>query len=200
MRKIILALLVCFFLIGCQQKAPEVQEKITTPAPMPEAEAQPEIAAEPEAAETEAPPEVRPTEPTATANLQSACDKIISAEEFAGICGIDAARITRTSTASERSCWVSFTDKQAKQYTAGFTTVDWVKADEAISEFDRGIKMRRAALETTVGEKNYGFTEISRENIVWLRGTFLTRIGASTQFCPKEKLVELAKVVDTKLY
>lgn len=199
MKKIILALLVCFFLIGCQQKAPEVQEKITTPAPMPEAEAPPEIAAEPEAAEPEAAPEVKPTEPTAIADLQSACNKIIPAEEFASICGIDAARITRTATASERSCWVSFTDKQAKQYTAGFTTVDWVKIDEAISEFDRGIKMRRAALETTVGDKNYGYAEIKRENIVWLRGTFLTRIGASTELCTKEKLADFARAVDDKL-
>jgi hypothetical protein len=196
MRKIILALLVCFFLIGCQQKAPEVQEKIT--APEPEA-LPPEPAVEPEAAEPEAAPEVRPTEPTATADLQSACNKIIPAEEFASICGIDAARITRTAQASEHSCWVSFTDRQAKQYTAGFTTVDWLKADEALSEFDRGITMRRAALEATVGEKNYGFAEISRENIVWLRGTFLTRIGASTQLCTKEKLVELAQAVDSKL-
>lgn len=196
MRKIILALLVCFFLIGCQQKAPEVQEKITTPEPQ---ALPPETAAEPEAAEPEAPPEVRPTEPTAIADLQSACDRIIPAEEFASICGMDAARVTRTATASEHSCWVSFTDRQAKQYTAGFTTVDWLKADEALSEFDRGLNMRRAISEVTVGEKNYGFAEISRENIVWLRGTFLTRIGASTQLCTKEKLAELAIAVDDKL-
>jgi len=198
MKKIILALLVCFFLIGCQQKAPEAQERIT--APLPEAEAPPEMAAEPEVIETlPAEPESAP-ETTATAvDLKAACNKMISAEEFASICGIDAARIAKTATASERTCWVSFTDKMAKKYTAGFTIVDWVKVDEAFSEFDRGIKMRRATLETTVGDKNYGFAEVSRENIVWLRGTFLTRIAASTELCTKEKLAELARAVDDKL-
>ncbi|MEM4263521.1 MAG: hypothetical protein QW666_01325 [Candidatus Woesearchaeota archaeon] len=199
MKKIILALLVCFFLIGCQPKAPEVQEKITTPEP----QALPtETAAEPEVTETSpAPVENIPAKTTTgKIDLQVICEKIMTAEEFASICGLEASRITTTAKASEHTCWVTFVDRMARSYTAGFTTVDWVTAEEVNSEFERGMKQRRATAEATVGDRNYGFGEINRENIVWQRGTFLTRIGASTELCSKEKLAELAQAVDAKLY
>ncbi len=202
MRKIILALLACFILIGCQpaETAPQTPETATPPAqetapPVETTITEPEPTPEP-TPETAATPEALPT----GVDLQNNCDKLVTIEEFASICGIDdATRITTTAKASEKTCWVTFVDRMARSYTAGFTTVDWVRAEEVNSEFERGMSQRRALSETTVGDRNYGFAEINRANIVWQRGTFLTRIGASTQLCTKEQLADLARAVDGKL-
>ena len=132
MRKILLALLVCFVLIGCQpaEKAPEAKETVTPPTQPQQVQETTEPAiTEPEAAEPEpaavATPEALPT----GVNLQTACDKLVTIDEFASICGIDAARVTTTAKASDKTCWVTFVDRQARSYTAGFTTVDWIETE-----------------------------------------------------------------------
>ena len=193
MKKILTVLLVLslVLLVACQPTEPKAEPKAApepvvkkepAPAPMPEKEMEPP----------------KPF-PKLGMKIEQVCDMLLPAERFADICGLQADQITITDRSSERTCWISYTDRENKRLTAGFTAVDWENAEESGREFERGISMRRMEPEIDVGDKNYKYQEIERENIVWLHGRFLTRIGASTQLCTKEQLLQLAQEIDGKL-
>jgi hypothetical protein len=203
MKKTILGLFVValVFLIGCapaaQQPAAQPPAAETVPADTP-VEAGP---AESAPAESEAAP--APLENTASPvkeglDIEQACYGLLSAEDFVSICGYGG-QVVLTPKISEGGCWLNIADHQNNKLTAGFTTVDWDKADKANSEFDRGVKarVRQGAVEgTAVGERSYEYDEIGRHNIVWVTDRFLTRLGAMSQLCSAEKLVEVGKKID----
>ncbi len=195
MRKLITALLVLslVLLVACQPIEPKVEPKPVAPTPKPVAPA-PIPAPAPEK-------EMEPPKPFPKIGmkLEEVCDILLPVHRFADICELNEEQITTTDKSSERTCWISFTDSENKRMTAGFTARDWENAEESDREFVRGISMRRTEPETDVGEKNYKYQEIDRENIVWLNGRFLTHIGASTQLCTKEQLLKLAQEIDGKL-
>ncbi|MBD3304276.1 hypothetical protein GF343_03955 [Candidatus Woesearchaeota archaeon] len=201
MKKILPILLVLslVLLVACQQ----TQTTTTTtqpekaPAPVVKKETAPKKAPEPKEEKIEAEPP-KPF-PKTGMKLEQVCDILLPKEKFADICEIPADQVTTTDKSSEKTCWISFTDKNNKRFTAGLTARDWENAEEANREFKRGIDMRRKEAKTDVGEKNYCYQEIERENIVWLNGRFLTHIGASTQLCTKEQLMKLAQEIDGKL-
>ena len=193
MRKLITALLVIslVLLVACQPTAPKTEP--VAPAPI-EKEPEPEpIRAEPE---VETPPT---TMPALGMKIDQVCEVLLPVEKFAEICGLDAEAVTTSFKQSEKTCWISFTDKNQKRLTAGFTMVDWMNAEEADREFDRGLNMRRMEASSDIGTRNYGYPEVDRFNYVWVNGKFLTRIGASTDLCSKEQLMKMAKEVDGKL-
>ncbi|MBW3005054.1 procyclic acidic repetitive family protein [Candidatus Woesearchaeota archaeon] len=196
MKKILPILLVLglVLLVACQPTQPTVEPK-TTPEPVVKKETAPEPAPELKEKEMEPP---KPF-PKLGMKIETVCDVLLPVERFADICGLQADQITLSDKSSERTCWISYTDKNNKRFTAGFTAVDWQNAEEADREFQRGISMRRLEPSTDVGEKNYKYQEIERENIVWQHGRFLTRIGASIQLCTKEQLLKLAQEIDGKL-
>jgi hypothetical protein len=194
MRKLITALLVIslVLLVACQPTAPKVEP--TAPEPVAkEPEPKPPVRAEPE---VELPP-VR--EPALGMKIDQVCEVLLPVEKFAEICGLDAESVTTSFKQSEKTCWISFTDKNQKRLTAGFTMVDWMNAEEADREFDRGLSMRRMEASKQIGTRNYGYPEVDRFNYVWVNGKFLTRIGASTDLCSKEQLLKMAQEVDGKL-
>jgi len=160
------------------------------------------ILKEPEQKTIRAEPEVVPPPAKLTVkgiNIDQVCDVILPVEEFAEICGLDAETITSSIKQSEKNCWISFTDKNQKRFTAGLTVVDWLNAEEVDREFERGISMRRMDASSDVGSKDYKYSEIERENIVWTNSKFLSHIGASTQLCTKDQLLKLAQKVNGKL-
>jgi len=199
MKKILPILLVLglVVLVACQPT--QTTEPETAPEPIIKKETAPEPkpALEPKEEKIEAEPP-KPF-PKTGMKLEQVCDILLPKEKFADICEIPAEQLTMSDKSSEKTCWISYTDKNNKQYTAGFTARDWGNAEEAEREFKRGIDMRRKEAKTDVGEKNYCYQEIERENIVWLNGRFLTHIGASTQLCTKEQLMKLAQEIDGKL-
>jgi hypothetical protein len=134
--------------------------------------------------------------------IESACTGLLSAEDFASICGYGGS-VVLSPKISEGGCWMNIADQMNNKLTAGFVVVDWKKAKEANQEFDRGVKARvkQGAVEgKEVGERSYGYDEIARRNVVWVRGTYLTRLGAMNELCPADKLVTLAKKIDAGLH
>ena len=189
-------------LIGCQPMAPPA-----APAAQTEPSVQP-VASTP--AVTEAAPAVE-TSPAPLTNtpaparegveLAKVCYGLISPEEFSSICQHEG-KVVLTPKISEGSCWVNIADHDNNKLTGGFTAVDWKKAEKAGSEFTRGVTMRRtqgAHEEQLVGDRDYQYNELARHNIVWQSGNFLTQLGVMTALCPADKLVDLAKKIDSHL-
>jgi hypothetical protein len=99
-------------------------------------------------------------------------------------------------------CWVNIADHDLPKLTAGSTTTEWKTLEEASKEFSRGVLMRRtqgAVEEKLVGERNYQYKELNRHNVVWQSGAFITRLGSMTDLCPADKLIDLAKKIDSRL-
>lgn len=196
MKKIILALLVLslVLLAACAPTETKEQEPIpTAKEPIVKEPEQKTIRPEPE---VEAPPKKLPA---LGMNVDQVCEVLMPVEKFSEICEIDVESIESTVRQSEKTCWVTFTDKQQKRLTAGFTLVDWLNAEEADREFDRGLNMRRIEASNDVGTRNYCYPEVDRYNYIWVNGKFLTRIGASTDLCTKEQLLKLAQEIDGNL-
>lgn len=206
MNKTILAIMILsvIFILGCQPAAqpaapaePEPAPAEPEPAPEP-APAEPEAAPEPEAEAAPGPLYNLPSEPREGIDIEQACYGLLVAEDLATICGYEN-EVILSHKISEKGCWVNIADRFNQRLTAGFTVVDWGKAVESNEEFDRGVSMRKTqgAVEAQdVGERNYGYDEIDRRNVVWVRGSFLTRLGSHTTICPADKLVDLAKKID----
>lgn len=215
MNKTILALMILtvVFLLGCQPATPP--SAASGPVAEPGAStSQPSVTIEPGTAApseepsvsaagevTPAPLENVPTPPETGVQIDKVCYGLLTAEEFSSICGHEG-KVVLTPKISEGSCWVNIADHQNNKRTAGFTTVDWKKAEDANEEFGRGVSMRRTqgAVEgKVVGDRSYEYEELNRHNVVWLRGTFLTRLAAMTDLCPADKLMDLAKKIDERM-
>lgn len=205
--KLVFALMILsiVFLVGCQPPGPGepavTVETSTTPEPAAAPTPAPEPVAEPtpEPAVTPAPVDNIPTPAKTGINIEKSCYDLVTEQEFASICGTTPKLSHRI---SEGSCWVNIADKSQPKLTGGLTAVDWRKATEANREFDRGVTMRRTqgAVEgTAVGERSYEYEELDRHNVVWVKGSILTRLGAMTDLCPADKLLELAQSVSGRL-
>lgn len=197
MKKIITALLVLslVLLVACQPMEPKAEPKPEPAAPTPKPAPAPEPAPEPAKDEITTPPPMAPL----GMDIEKVCPMLLPANRFAEICKLDEANIVMTTKESDRTCWITFTDKYNKKYTAGLTIVDWMNAEESNREFDRGLSMRRMDALSQVGDRNYNYQQVDRENIVWVKNKFLTTIGASTQLCTKEQLLQLAQEVNGRL-
>ncbi|MEM4246752.1 MAG: hypothetical protein QXR48_04285 [Candidatus Woesearchaeota archaeon] len=193
---VVLSVLCVLLLIGCQPKP-------AAPA-APVAPAEPAPAASPAEAAPVETPEAMPVAPRAELAglpLDKRCYDLLTAEDFKTICGYEG-KIVLTPKITQGDCWVNIADPMNNKFTAGFTVVEWDKPEQANSEFDRGVKarVRQGAVEgKAVGERSYEYDEIARHNVVWVRGSWLTRLGAMTQLCPADKLVELAQKIDSGL-
>jgi len=203
-KKTLFALMVLsiIFLVGCQPaaEAPEPAVKVSTGDELPQPAAEPKTApAEPKAAPTPAPLENIPETPSEGVDIERICDKLLTDEEASSMCGTT---VQLTSQDTEQGCWVNLGQRGNTKLTGGFTTRDWQKEDEATEEFERGVSMRRTqgAVEgKAVGERSYEYDEIGRHNVVWLRGTLLTRLGAMNELCPADKLIGIAQLIDSRM-
>jgi hypothetical protein len=201
----VLMILSVVFILGCKPAAPA--------APAPPAEQG--VAVEPGAPTAEPSEEAGevapgPTEtvaaPAEGVEIEDVCYDLITAKEFQSICGYDGT-ISLTHKISEEDCWVAIQDPNNRKLNAGFTAVEWKSDAEAGKEFDRGVGMRRTqgAVEAkVVGDRSYEYAEIGRHNIVWQRGRLLTRLASATpekdqKGCPKDKLMAVAKLVDSRM-
>ena len=210
MNKTILALLtlVVIFIMGCQPTAMPAAEPAAEPAPA--EPAAPAPAAEPAAPEAEAaadeevtpaPLENIPLPPAEYVSIDKVCYDLIDETTFNEICEREG-QVVFTHKISERSCWVNIADHFNSRLTAGFTVRDWEKAEEANREFDRGVNMRRtqgAEESQEVGERSYQYQEIGRNNLAWVRGTFLADMGIMTDLCPADKHAALARKITENL-
>lgn len=196
MKKIITALLVLslVLLAACQPIEPKAEPQPAATTPQPTLAPEPMPAPETKDKTTTLPP-IAPL----GMDITKVCSILLPANRFADICKLDEANIITTTKESDRTCWITFTDKFNKKYTAGLTIVDWMNAEESNREFDRGLSMRRIDASKDVGDRNYGYAQIDKENIVWIKSKYLTTIGASTQLCTKEQLLQLAQEVNGKL-
>ncbi len=206
MNKILLvfAVLSVIFVIGCQPAAQPLAPAPAAPA-APEAQPAAPAPAETIPAETapveSAPAAVVPAMVESGIDLSKRCYDLLSADDVKTICGAEG-KIVLTPKVSKGDCWVNIADQLNSKLTGGFTIVNWEKAAEANSEFDRGVKARikQGAVEgKTVGERSYEYDEIARHNIVWVRNEFLTRLGIMNELCPPDKVVEIAKKIDSGL-
>ena len=194
--KIIQALIILsiLLLLGCQAPvAPEEEPAVSVEAPTEEAAPEPAAEAEPEPEPVAAPVSAGPVD------IDKICETLLTEEEWTNICGINA-QLTKQETTG--GCWINAKDKTSPRLTGGFTVTDWHKADEATEEFERGVSMRatQGAVESqAVSERSYEYDELNRHNVVWLRGTFVTRLGAMNELCPADKLVEIAKIIDSRM-
>ncbi|MEM4240200.1 MAG: hypothetical protein QXM31_01625 [Candidatus Woesearchaeota archaeon] len=206
MNKLFLALVVLsvIFVIGCQPAAPPA-----APAPAAPAAPAPSAPAAPAPSGPAAPAETAPAEVAQVAAraemaglpLDKRCFDLLTAEDFKALCGYEG-KVVLTPKITQGDCWVNIADPMNNKLTAGFTVVEWDKAEEANSEFDRGVKarVRQGAVEgKLVGERSYEYDEIARHNVVWVRGSWLTRLGSMTGLCPAEKLVAVAQQIDSGL-
>lgn len=198
---IVLLSILALFVIGCQP--PGAQP--ATPATEPGTPAAPSApAAEPTVAPAEVPPaplENVPAMAVEGIDIEQACYGLLPEGEFESVCGY-AGKVVLSHKISEGGCWVNIADHRNNKLTAGFTVVDWKKSDESNDEFDRGVRarVRQGAVEgKEVGERTYHYQELDRENIVWVNGAFLTKLGSMHELCPPEKLVEVAKKIASRL-
>jgi hypothetical protein len=198
MKKILFVLLVLVLLVGCAptEKAPELEDK--TPA---KTEVKAEETSIEKTEEKVAEVEAKPVPTRETVDVEVTCKNFLTVAEFANICEMPESQVKIDIKETEEDCWATIIDTQNKlKHTAGFTARDWGTVEEAGSELDRGLDIRNLDAETDIGERNYKFSEINRENIVWVRGSILTEIAASTGMCTKEQLLEVAKLVDSRLH
>ena len=194
MKRVLAILLVLsLVLVACQPTQPKAETTPEPVAPAPTTETKAPAPVEKEVMEP--PKKLAPL----GMDIEKSCELLLPAHTFADICGLKEADIVSTQKASEKTCWVTFTDRNNKAWTAGFTAVDWLNAEESNREFDRGIGMRRVPEEKDGGERAYKDPEVDRENIVWVKSKYLTRIGASTKLCTKDQLLKLAQEVDGRL-
>ncbi len=199
MNKTILGLvgLLVIFLVGCQAaQTPAMPAEPGAPSGTPSA-----VPSGEPSGVSPAPAESAPVSVNAGMDIEQACHGLLGEGEFEAVCGYDG-RVVLTAKISEGGCWLNIADHVNNKLTAGFTVVDWKKADEANDEFDRGVRarQRQGAVEAKeVGERDYHYQEIGRENIVWVKGTYLTKLGSMHELCPADKLVEVAKKVNSRL-
>ena len=207
MRKMLVGLMVLsvLLLMACQPAAQPAAPAAPAAQPAAPAVTAPSGQAAPsEAAPAEtapAPLENVPAPAREGVALDQVCYGLLSPEEFSQVCGREG-KVVFTPKISEGSCWMNIADHQNNKLTAGFTVVDWKKASQANSEFDRGVKMRRTqgAVEgKEAGERSYQYKELGRQNIVFVRGTFLTMLAAMNDLCPPEKIVGLAQKIGDRL-
>ncbi len=196
---VVFAVLSVLALVGCQPAAPPAAPATPDVPVVPEA-----VPSVPEAApaETAAPAEAASAEEYREIDIESACTGLLSAEDFVSICSYGK-NVVLTPKISDGGCWMNIADQANNKLTAGFVVVDWKKAKEANEEFDRGLRarVRQGAVEgKAVGERSYEYDEIARHNVVWVRGAYLTRLGAMNALCPADKLVLLAQKIDSGLH
>ncbi len=200
-----LLILSVLFVVGCQPATPPAAPAAPTAPAAPVAPAQPAAPAAPAETAPAVPAETAPVEREAAPMVESGidiskrCYALVSAEDVKEICGAEG-KIVLSPKITSGDCWVNIADQLNNKLTGGFTIVNWDKAVEANREFDRGVKARikQGAVEgQEVGERSYEYDEIGRHNVVWVRNEFLTRLGMTNDLCPEDKVLDLARKIDS---
>lgn len=124
------------------------------------------------------------------------CDAVLSVEEFASICGIDPNYLSKTYRSGSKNCIVNIRHTIDRTSTAAITSYLQTSENAASSELDRRLRVRMAGASnsTIKGARTYMFDEIGRHNIEFSKGANLVTVSSSTDLCPEDKLMEIAKI------
>lgn len=125
------------------------------------------------------------------------CEELVTAEEFANICGLDSSDVSVTYRGGTKNCLVSLRHQIERNANAGIELTRYNSAEKAASEFDRRLKVRMVGASDSdiSGARTYEFAMIDLNNIEFLKNADIVNVKSTTQFCPEDKLMEFARLV-----
>ncbi len=201
MKKILLLLLLV--LVACAPAAPPAREVAPHAAP-PQVITQERVVSPPQPpTPVVREPEVMP-EPAGyqiDPYSQLGCEQLLTAQEFAGVCGKQAGDLVVTYRIGTRNCIVNIKDRANERRTAGFTLTGHKDAESAEEEFDRRLVVLKVGADKSVGERAYISPAkfVDRETLEFLRDEFIVEAGTDINLCSKEGLLAVARVFDSHI-
>ncbi|MBW3018673.1 hypothetical protein KY329_00615 [Candidatus Woesearchaeota archaeon] len=193
MRWLFLVLLV---LVACAPvEKMEPQEAGDAPAVEEQSVPQPEVTLEKE--------ESQPTDSSfaVVETPEIVCEGMVTADEFANICGLGSSEVSVTFRSGTKNCLVSLRHQTERTSYGGIELTRYNSAEKASSEFDRRLKVRMVgASNTDISDaRTYEFAMIDLNNIEFLKNADIVNVKATESFCPKDKLMEFARLVAGKI-
>ena len=180
--------------LGAQDTTIATSEQVTSPAQQAE---QRRRTAQPEPEVPPAPIETIAYEIDPYSRL--GCEQLLTGEQFASNCGKSASDLVVTSKIGTRNCFVNVKDRLNERLTAGITLTGYASSAEALTEFERRLKIFQVGADDSVGERAYVFPKVDRQTIHFVRNEFIVEVGSDTRLCPEENLVSIAKIVDAHI-
>lgn len=130
---------------------------------------------------------------------QLGCEQLLTASEFASMCGQEEAMLVVTYKVGTRNCFVNVKQRENERLTAGVTLTKYEVSGEAKEEFERRMDVLNVDAVDTVGERSYEFPKVDRQTINFLRDAFIVEVGSDTRLCAEDKLLDVAKKVDERI-
>ena len=125
------------------------------------------------------------------------CQNLLTAQEFSTACEV--AFVDVTSKIGTKNCYINLRSREDERLTAGVSLLAFKNAEDAMTEFDRRLKIYVVGADRSVGEKAYTFPKLDRETLIFVRTAYLVEVGSDTRMCTKAQVKQLALVVDAKL-
>ncbi len=125
------------------------------------------------------------------------CSQLLTNADFADVCG--KANVRVTSQVGTKNCYVNLKDFENELLTAGVSLIGFKNAEDAMTEFNRRLKVFNVGADKSVGEKAYTFAKLDRETLVFVRSEYLVEVGSDIRLCTKDQVKQLAIVVDSRL-
>lgn len=125
------------------------------------------------------------------------CSQLLTNTDFANVCGKSNVKIT--SQIGTKNCYVNLKDYENERLTAGVSLIGFKNAEDAMTEFERRLKVFNVGADKSVGERAYTFPKLDRETLVFVRSEYLVEVGSDTRLCTDVQVKQLAMVVDSRL-
>jgi len=129
------------------------------------------------------------------------CEELITPNEFANICGLDASDVSVTFRGGTKNCLVSIRHQTERTANAGVELTRYNSPDKAESEFDRRLQVRMVGASDSdiSGARTYEFKMVDLLNIEFLKNSDIVNVKSTSSFCPEDKLMEFARLVAGKI-
>lgn len=129
------------------------------------------------------------------------CEELVTAAEFANICGLDESVVKVTFRGGTKNCLVALRHQTERTATAGIELTRYNSPGKAESEFNRRLKVRMvgASASDISGARTYEFAMIDLLNIEFLKNADIVNVKSTSSFCPEDKLMEFARLVAGKI-
>jgi hypothetical protein len=129
------------------------------------------------------------------------CEDLVTADEFANICGLDASVVSVTFRGGTKNCLISLRHQTERTSNAGIELTRYNSPEKAKSEFDRRliVRMVGASDSDIPGARTYEFRMVDLLNIEFLKNSDIVNVKSTSAFCPEDKLMEFAGLVAGKI-
>lgn len=125
------------------------------------------------------------------------CSQLLTNTDFANVCGKSNVKIT--SQIGTKNCYVNLKDYDNERLTAGVSLTGFKNSEDAMTEFERRLKVFNVGADKSVGEKAYTFPKLDRGTLVFVRSEYLVEVGSDTRLCTDVQVKQLAIIVDSRL-